>query len=172
MQLEVRYLYTISPDEYGQLLSAGWRRQGISFFRPTCPACDKCRSLRIVVDQFKPSKSQRRIWRKNAEVRVEIGTPTFSARHLEIFDAYHRDMQQRRGWDYHCITADVYMELFLSGSFEFAREFRYLRQDELIGVGLVDVTDSCSSSVYFYHAPEVRASIPYCARCSTRNDLG
>lgn len=156
MQLEVCYLFQLDQADYAQLLSEGWRRQGISFFRPTCPACLKCQSLRVVVDQFKRSKSQRRIWRKNSDVRIEIGKPTFSARHLEIFDEYHRDMQQRRGWDYHRIDAEMYIELFLSGSFEFAREFRYYRHDTLVGVGLVDVTDQCSSSVYFYHDPAWR----------------
>jgi len=156
MQLEVCYLFSIDQSEYTRLLSEGWRRQGISFFRPTCPVCNKCRSLRVVVEQFKPSKSQRRVWQKNSGVQIEIGAPTLSARHLELFDAYHRDMQQRRGWGYHRITAKTYAETFLSGSFDFAREFRYFRHDQLVGVGLVDVTESCSSSVYFYHDPEWR----------------
>ncbi len=160
MQLEVRCVYTMDQADYAQLLAEGWRRQGISFFRPTCPACKKCRSLRVLVDQFKPSKSQRRIWRKNNDVRFEIGEPTYSPRHLEIFDAYHRDMQRRRGWDYHCIDAEMYMELFLTGTFPFAREFRYYLGDKLVGVGLVDVTDRCSSSVYFYHDPDWRVRGP------------
>jgi len=33
-------------------------------FRPQCAACMECVSLRLAVEEFEPTKSQRRAWRK------------------------------------------------------------------------------------------------------------
>ena len=39
----------LTPAEYADRLLAGWRRFGHSLFRPDCPACTACRSLRVDV---------------------------------------------------------------------------------------------------------------------------
>ena len=42
---------TITTEEYGRLLEQGWRRFGRSLFRPRCPSCSACQSLRIRVQE-------------------------------------------------------------------------------------------------------------------------
>ena len=158
--LQVRLRSQLSGEAYEQWLQRGWRRHGIQFFRPACPECACCRSLRVPLARFRRSKSQRRIWQKNRDVRVEIGAPLVDSAHLRLFDAYHRDMQQRRGWPFAAIDAEAYVNAFLSGVFEFALEFRYFRKNTLVGVGLVDQTPQALSSVYFYHAPAWRPDGP------------
>ena len=54
--LEYRIAADVTELEYGELLRRGWRRFGCDFFRPACPHCVKCRSLRIDVERFKPAK--------------------------------------------------------------------------------------------------------------------
>ena len=61
-----------------QLFRRGWRRHGRYFFRPECPACVKCRSLRVDVQQFRATKSQRRTIRRNTDVRMIVQRPTVS----------------------------------------------------------------------------------------------
>src|SRR5688572_19964420 len=66
----------LSAAEYEARLLAGWRRFGFSLFRPTCPACRKCLSLRVPVATFTPDRSQRRATAANdGEIALRIGTP-------------------------------------------------------------------------------------------------
>jgi arginyl-tRNA--protein-N-Asp/Glu arginylyltransferase len=151
--LQVRVLHELEPEPYDEWLRRGWRRHGVHFFRPACPNCIRCQSLRIDPATFRPSKSQRRIWRKNAKIRVEIARPRVSHEHMRLYDAYHQDMHLRRGWRPHSTDAVDYWNSLLQGRFQFAWEFRYYLADSLVGIGLVDVTAHSSSSIYFYHDP-------------------
>lgn len=158
--LEYRYLLEISAQEFEGMLSRGWRRQGACFFRPKCPACVKCRSLRVDVEAFRPSKSQRRAWKQNTEIRLVVRKPSVTAEHLAVFNAYHADMHRRRGWRHDPSDADDYARTFLAGHFPFASEFLYFQKRELVGVGLVDLTPRVMSSIYFYHRPDWRPLSP------------
>lgn len=154
--LEYRYLLDIAPAEFEAMLARGWRRQGACFFRPGCPRCTKCRSLRVDAAAFSPNKGQRRCLKKNEGVRLVVRKPSLTREHLDVFNAYHADMHLRRGWSREHTTAEEYARTFLAGHFEFAQEFLYLRGSELVGVGLVDVTPGALSSIYFYHRPHWR----------------
>jgi len=158
--LEYRILAHINPPAYQRMLERGWRRHGWHFFRPACPSCRKCRSLRVDVHAFRPSKSQRRAINKNVDVRFEVGPADVTDEHVRLYNAWHADMHVRSGWRDDRITAETYAEVFLSGDWPFAQEFRYYRGDDLIGVGLVDVLPDSLSSVYFYHDPDWRPKSP------------
>ena len=45
--LEYRVLMDVTAAQHEALLARGWRRFGCEWFRPVCPACTACRSLRI-----------------------------------------------------------------------------------------------------------------------------
>src|SRR5207249_7656987 len=61
--LEYDYVTTVSDVDYLALMKAGWRHFGHMLFRPQCPACTKCRSLRVKAAEFRPDRSQRRVRR-------------------------------------------------------------------------------------------------------------
>ncbi len=159
--LEYRILDGIGDELYEQLLYRGWRRFGTHFFRPACANCVKCRSLRIDVAAFEPSKSQRRCVKKNSAIRVEVDAPTVTPEHLKLYDAYHASMHDEKGWrERETTTLSQYYESFLEGDWPFAREMRYYRGRELVGVGLIDIVPTATSSLYFYHAPDWRPDNP------------
>lgn len=159
-RLEFRFVPDLTAAQWQHLLQRGWRRHGLNIFRPACPACAECRSLRVDVSRFSPSKSQRRTLRKNDDVTVELALPEVSDEHLRVFNEYHADMHDRRQWRFRQSDADDYYESFLAGDWSFAREMRFLRDGRLIGVGLVDVVPEGLSSIYFYHDPEWRPRGP------------
>ncbi len=154
--MEFEFLAELSAADYSRRLARGWRRQGACLFRPVCRHCQECVSLRLSVEQFRPSRSQRRCLKLNADLRLVIREPTVTAQHLELFNTYHADMQRRRGWEFHEMTAVGYADGFLSARNSYAREFAYSLQNRLIAVGLVDCLNDCSSSIYFYHDPKLR----------------
>src|SRR5882757_2677406 len=75
-QLTYEIVGEFSATEYMQRMKAGWRRFGHSLFKPQCPTCRKCQSVRVPVATFKPDRSQRRAAAANdGEVTLRIGTP-------------------------------------------------------------------------------------------------
>lgn len=181
--MEYRIHPSMTEEAYGEMLRRGWRRHGAHFFRPQCPTCRKCRSLRVDVRQFLPSKSQRRILRRNADVEVVMQSPRVTPEHVRLFNAYHADMSDRRGWPPNITSREDYQTSFLIGSWPFAREMLYRRQGRPIGVGLVDVLPDAISSIYFFHDPAWRplgpgtfsilTEIDFCRRTGRRfNYLG
>jgi arginyl-tRNA--protein-N-Asp/Glu arginylyltransferase len=153
---EHRLILNMTSEVYEGMVSRGWRRFGYDYFRPGCPSCQQCRSLRVAVSEFQPSRSQRRIWQKNAGLRLVVQTPTLTGDHLRLFNDYHAAMHESRGWPLREIGKDEYREGFVVGEANFAREFLYYERDRLIGVGLVDVLPNSLSSVYFFHDPAWR----------------
>lgn len=158
--LEYRVLAQVGPEGYADLLSRGWRRHGWNFFRPACPDCVKCRSLRVDVERFRPTKSQRRTLRRNADIRLVVQSPTVTEDHVRLYNEWHTDMTARSGWREQTVDAAEYHEAFLMGDWEFAREFLYYRGDRLLGVGLVDEVPGALSSIYFFHDPIWRDAGP------------
>src|SRR4051812_17348941 len=79
--LEYRLYRDVTADSYMRLLERGWRRHGRMFFRPQCPSCRQCIGLRVPVDDFQPTKSQRRARNKNADVQVRLSPATVTPEH-------------------------------------------------------------------------------------------
>ena len=151
-----RIAYDLPETRYEQLLSRGWRRFGRTLFRPVCAECHECRSLRVCIPEFTPNKNQRRCMTRNAGIELIVQAPTISDEHISLYNRYHLDMHHRRQWPHRVITQEQYEESFLEGHFSFSREFQYRDQGRLVGLGLVDVTASAMSSVYFFHDPDYR----------------
>ncbi len=158
--LSYRILIDISGRDYEALLSRGWRRFGCEFFRPACAACVECRSLRIRLRDFKPSRSQRRSLKANAGIEVVVARPTVSHAHVRLYNAYHQDMAALKQWPYRAHNIKSYYENFVIGEWDFARELQYYADGRLVGVALADVTPTALTSIYFYHDPAWRPRSP------------
>ena len=155
-RMGVKLFAGISGGHYAALLARGWRRQGATFFRSECPACKKCRSLRVDVRNFRPTKSQRRCRKKNAHIRLEVRPAGASDEHAELYNRWHADMHDRRGWGGDSTTPDEYRRNLVGPGYDFAKEFAYYDGDRLIGVGLVDDPPGALNSIYFFHDPAWR----------------
>lgn len=157
--LEVRLVSSITDLEFGEMLARGYRRFGHYLFRPACPACRQCRSLRVRVAEFSPGPSERRVLKKNRNVTVELGRPAVTRAHIELYNRYHRFMHHHRGWPLERATERSYAESFLA-EFDFAREWRYREEGRLLGVALMDETPEAISLVYCYYDPAWRPRSP------------
>ncbi|MEA1917084.1 MAG: arginyltransferase [Campylobacterota bacterium] len=133
------------------LVVRGWRRFGKMFFRPMCDGCSSCESVKVNVDEFKFTKSKRRIIKKNSHIRVVVQKPVMSKHHLALFDKYHKFKGHQRDWDYKKTTSQNYFYSFVDGANEFGYEVLYLDGDKLIGVDLIDILPTGISSIYFYY---------------------
>lgn len=149
-----RLRYEIRPgiDERGymEMMRAGWRRIGPALFRPECPACRMCRSLRVPAETFVPSASQRRVWKRNArDIAIRIDRPSLSAEKAALFARFHDHGHETKGWPG---RDDASLPLFLENPFPI-EEWTYYAGARLVGVGYVDVLPDGLSAIYFYHDP-------------------
>ncbi|GJM24999.1 MAG: putative arginyl-tRNA--protein transferase [Phycisphaerae bacterium] len=159
----------MEADIYRAFMDRGFRRSGRVFYRPACEACESCIPMRIPVAKFDPSKSMRRIWRKNCDVAVVEGDGKPNQAKYDLFVRYlegqHDDTMSRE--------RDSFND-FLYGSPVPAKELCYKLGERLIGVSIADDLPNAYSSVYMYFDPDesdrslgtfsVMAEIEHCRR--------
>ena len=131
---------------------AGWRRFGHALFRPQCPLCKACRSLRIDVGRFRPNRSQRRAEGCESEIAVRIGEPRVSRSRLELSGRFHALRAETRGWRDREDDPLSFFTAFVANPFP-TEEWSYLLDGELVGLGHVDALSVGLSAIYFVHDP-------------------
>jgi arginine-tRNA-protein transferase len=155
--LEYEHVASASTADYMGRLREGWRRFGHTLFRPQCPGCAACRSLRVVVDRFRPDRSQRRARKANeGEVALRISEPRVTRSRLALYDRYHDFQADFKGWPQHpAKDPESYFESFVCNPFPVEEWCYYLGKD-LVGVGYVDVLPEGLSAIYFFYEPDER----------------
>ena len=143
-----------SAQNCQDLIERGYRRFGKMFFRPICVDCNEFQSIKIDVNNFKFSKSQRRVIKKAKHIKTYVQTPTLSQAHLDLFEKYHLYMKDKKEWTHNETTPEHYYQSFVTGHNEFGYEVLYFDEDKLIGVDLIDILEDGISSIYFYYDPD------------------
>jgi len=153
-QYEHEIVAVMSPEEYQERLRSGWRRFGHLIFRPNCPSCQACRSLRVEVERFRPNRSQKRNRKLNeSDVTVTIAEPHLSDEVLDLYDRYHAYRSATKGWpDQLPKDPAEFRASFVENPFS-VQEWRYHLGSRLVGVGYVDAVPEGLSAVYFFHDP-------------------
>jgi len=143
---------SLSGEELDASLSEGDRRVGRMLYRTQCPTCSACEPLRVVVSEFKPSKSQRRVWKKNQDIKVTVGPAVFSDDRLQLYNRHKID----RGLsvDGKVMTREGYEGWFLRSCVQTV-EFCFELNGRLVGVSIVDVGARDTSSVYHFFDPDM-----------------
>jgi arginine-tRNA-protein transferase len=105
------------------------------------------------VETFKPSKSHRRCWKQNADLRVEVNVPQPTDEAFALYRRYQREWHHKA--DEPESEAREGFEQFLYHSSVPSLEFRYRdATGALLAVGICDLMPAALSSVYFYFDPD------------------
>jgi arginine-tRNA-protein transferase len=159
-RLEYEHVLTMTAAEYAARLLQGWRRFGRVLFRPRCPICSSCRSLRVLAKRYQPDRSQRRARTANGDTELRIGTPSVTRAKLALYDRYHAYQTIAKGWPEHpAKDPDEYASSFVDNPFP-TQEWCYYRAGKLVGVGYVDDLKVGLSAIYFFYDPEERRRSP------------
>jgi arginine-tRNA-protein transferase len=153
-RLEVRLVGNLTGREHDAELASGVRRFGRTLFRPRCEGCRECVPLRVPVAAFRPSKSQRRVLRRNLDVTLEIGEPDVDAERLDLHRRFHQERERRRGWPRSSMDVEEYAAGFLDNAVP-ALEFRYRLGGRLVAIAYADESPRALNSVYAFHDPEL-----------------
>ncbi|MGP0090533.1 MAG: arginyltransferase [Xanthobacteraceae bacterium] len=145
------------------LTHGGFRRSQSIAYRPACDACKACVSVRVVVEDFNPTRSMRRIFDRNADISGEMRVALPTSEQYSIFRAYldarHRDggMADMTVLDYAMMVEDSHVETRL---IDYRRHGSATDEErpgtgELVAVALTDVLSDGLSMVYSFFDPDI-----------------
>lgn len=143
--------HKVDGNLFSLLSRSGFRRSGEMLYSPKCPSCNACISVRIPAQDFKPSRSQKRVWKKNSDIRVTIEDVSFKQAH---FDMYLRYQQARHPDSSMCDEDPKKYIGFIDSPFSRSKFLCLYEKDKLIGISVVDQFDGGISAVYTFFEPE------------------
>jgi leucyl-tRNA---protein transferase len=138
------------------LTQSGFRRSQTIAYRPACENCRACVSVRVKADEFRLSKSLRRILGHNPDIVSSVVRTEPTSEQYSLFRAYldarHSDggMVDMTVLDYSMMVEDSHVEARLI-------EYRALNaghRGPLLGVCLTDLLADGLSMVYSFYTPE------------------
>jgi arginyl-tRNA--protein-N-Asp/Glu arginylyltransferase len=154
-----------APDLNDLLTHGGFRRSQSIAYRPACETCRACVSVRVVVEDFRATRSMRRVLDRNSDLVAEMRVPVPTSEQYSVFRGYldsrHRDggMADMTVLDYAMMVEDSHVETRIV---EFRRRGPDSRQTgrsngPLLGVALTDVLSDGLSMVYSFFDPDAGA---------------
>jgi arginyl-tRNA--protein-N-Asp/Glu arginylyltransferase len=150
------------------LTHGGFRRSQSIAYRPACENCRACISVRVITNDFRPTRSMRRILDRNKDVLGNMRVPVPSAEQYSVFRSYldlrHCDggMADMTVLDYAMMVEDSHVETRII-------EYRQRGPDSaingrgtgpLLAVALTDLLSDGLSMVYsFFEGSEAARSL-------------
>ncbi len=139
-------LQKLTGEQFDQRLAAGDRRTGGFLYRTACPSCRACQPIRIPVDQFEPSRSQRRTLRRgDSAIKIYVGKPSADERRASLYNKHLRE--RGLGSRQSAVTVDGYRSFLVSSCCD-TLELAYVMDDVLVAIGFVDRGAKAISAVY------------------------
>jgi leucyl-tRNA---protein transferase len=146
------------------LSKQGFRRSQNVLYRPSCTECTSCYSARIRVKDFKSSRGQRRILKRNSHLTREASTPWATEDQYQLFRSY----LEARHSDGGMADMDIFeFAAMIEETPVRSRVVEYYRdaesgsgRRELSAVCLTDVLDDGLSMVYSFFEPESQGNSP------------
>jgi len=160
---EERLLITVDDrlqnnQSYSLLMAEGFRRNGEQSYRPHCPNCNACQSIRVLVNDFIPSKSQKRSIKRNSHLEIKI-SEQLKDNYYPLYEKYintcHQDgsmfpanQQQFKSF----VSSQLTKQLFIETWGEINGE------KALLCLAVTDVLINGLSAVYTFYHPELKAN--------------
>lgn len=135
-----------------QLTDLGFRRSGEHIYRPWCEGCGECKSVRVPLNYFKVSKSQKRVLKRNQDLEVSFEMPSSSD---EVYHLYADYINQRHSdGDMYPPSLEQFESFLCQGPAASNTRFICFRlEQKLLAVAVVDMLPKGLSAIYTFFDP-------------------
>jgi|TARA_R110002049_G_scaffold15383_6_gene62983 arginine-tRNA-protein transferase len=141
----------ISKEHYSSLSDLGFRRSGKHFYRPYCENCHACTPIRVNAHLFTPTKSQKRILKKNSEIKIQILSADFHEDHYLLYEKYMHS--RHTDGDMYPPSRSQYRSFLVDGH-SCTQFIEFSLDGHLCAIAVCDQLDDGLSAIYTFFDPD------------------
>ncbi|MCP4881701.1 MAG: arginyltransferase [Gammaproteobacteria bacterium] len=148
----------LHPDQsldhnlYNQLNLLGFRRSGNHLYRPWCEGCQACKSVRVKTAKFVMSRNQRKVIKRNMDLKIEWCLPEASDEYYQLYKIYIE--QRHQDGDMYPPSKEQFKSFLCQPPAGIDNRFLCFRQnDKLLAVAVVDFLLDGISAIYTFYDP-------------------
>lgn len=151
----------ITANIYSGLIQEGFRRSGKFAYRPHCEHCRACVPVRVIIEAFSATRSQKRSHKQHESLTTTIVPVAYFAEHFALYDAYQRARHADEKPSKPNMQDDIAQyKSFLCQTNVDSVMVEFREAGELKMVSVIDIVRDGISAVYtFYDTTNPKASL-------------
>ncbi len=149
------YFAGLDDDLMAAFFENGFRRNGNTMYCMVCADCRACLPIRLNPAELRPNRNQRRTWKKNGDLALDISPLRPTPEKLALCEKFLRHRYPTKD-----SCAINYYSGFFMNNMTNTFELTYRDQGKLRGVAIIDIGKAFLNGVYFYFDPEAAKRSP------------